>query len=108
VGKLWHSGYDMTPSDLVHEVHRLWAEVRPLSDELHRYTHRGGEAQGDALARCVEAVERAMTLLGARGADANAILEYFAPLRAYLQRANAGKVCAAPGATSLSGQKQSN
>jgi peptidyl-dipeptidase A len=35
VGALWRSGYDMPPQELEAEVERLWAEVKPLYDELH-------------------------------------------------------------------------
>jgi peptidyl-dipeptidase A len=45
VGELWRSGYDMSPSDLVREVHRLWADVKPLYDELHCYAHGRLEAR---------------------------------------------------------------
>ncbi len=45
VGELWRSGYDMTPGELVGEVHRLWSEVKPLYDELHCYTRTRLEAR---------------------------------------------------------------
>jgi peptidyl-dipeptidase A len=45
VGELWRSGYDMTPEDLVREVHRLWSDVKPLYDELHCYTRGRLEAR---------------------------------------------------------------
>jgi peptidyl-dipeptidase A len=35
VGALWRSGYDMPPEDLQADVERLWADVKPLYDELH-------------------------------------------------------------------------
>jgi peptidyl-dipeptidase A len=35
VGALWRSGYDMPPEDLEADVERLWADVKPLYDELH-------------------------------------------------------------------------
>lgn len=37
VGALWRSGYDMTPEEFEAETDRLWAEVKPLYDELHCY-----------------------------------------------------------------------
>jgi peptidyl-dipeptidase A len=35
VGALWRSRYDMTPAELEADVDRLWAEVKPLYEELH-------------------------------------------------------------------------
>jgi peptidyl-dipeptidase A len=35
VGALWRSGYDMTAGELDADVERLWADVKPLYDELH-------------------------------------------------------------------------
>jgi peptidyl-dipeptidase A len=37
VGELWRAGYDMSPADFYADVDRLWAEVKPLYDELHCY-----------------------------------------------------------------------
>ena len=37
VGALWRSGYDMSPEALEADVERLWAQVKPLYDELHCY-----------------------------------------------------------------------
>jgi peptidyl-dipeptidase A len=37
VGTLWRSGYDLSPEDLESDIERLWAEVKPLYDELHCY-----------------------------------------------------------------------
>ena len=34
---LWKSGYDMTPEEFEAETERLWAQVKPLYDELHCY-----------------------------------------------------------------------
>ncbi|MBI3182232.1 MAG: M2 family metallopeptidase [Myxococcales bacterium] len=36
-GELWRSGYDMSPADFEKETDRLWAQVKPLYDELHCY-----------------------------------------------------------------------
>ncbi|MGE0409352.1 MAG: M2 family metallopeptidase [Amphiplicatus sp.] len=35
VGALWRSGYDMSPEEFAAETDRLWAQVKPLYDELH-------------------------------------------------------------------------
>lgn len=35
VGELWRSGYDMPPQDFAAETDRLWAQVKPLYDQLH-------------------------------------------------------------------------
>jgi peptidyl-dipeptidase A len=35
LGALWRSRYDMAPAELEADVDRLWAEVKPLYDELH-------------------------------------------------------------------------
>jgi peptidyl-dipeptidase A len=37
VGAMWRSSYDMTPAEFEGDVDRLWAEVRPLYEELHCY-----------------------------------------------------------------------
>ena len=37
VGALWRSGYDMSAADFEADIERLWAEVKPLYDELHCY-----------------------------------------------------------------------
>ncbi len=37
VGALWRAGYDMAPDAFSAQVERLWAEVKPLYDELHCY-----------------------------------------------------------------------
>ena len=41
LGALWRSGYDMPPADFEKEVERIWAQVKPLYDDLHCYV-RGG------------------------------------------------------------------
>ncbi len=50
VGALWRSNYDMTPEEFAALTEKLWAEVKPLYDELHCYT-RGklNERYGDAV-----------------------------------------------------------
>jgi peptidyl-dipeptidase A len=35
LGALWRSRYDMTPDELTADVQRLWADVKPLYEELH-------------------------------------------------------------------------
>ncbi len=37
LGALWRSRYDMPPEAFEAEVHRLWAQVRPLYEALHCY-----------------------------------------------------------------------
>ncbi|PPU93375.1 M2 family metallopeptidase [Xanthomonas albilineans] len=36
-GAMWRSGYDMPPAQLVAETDRLWAQVKPLYEQLHCY-----------------------------------------------------------------------
>ncbi len=36
-GEMWRAGYDMSPADFEKETDRLWAQVKPLYDELHCY-----------------------------------------------------------------------
>ncbi|PJK14479.1 peptidase M20 [Lysobacteraceae bacterium NML07-0707] len=44
-GELWRSGYDMSPAELAAETDRLWAQVKPLYEELHCYTRGKLEQQ---------------------------------------------------------------
>ncbi|MGE0405478.1 MAG: M2 family metallopeptidase [Candidatus Korobacteraceae bacterium] len=37
---LWRSNYDMSPEEFTREIHRLWAQVRPLYESLHGYVRR--------------------------------------------------------------------
>jgi peptidyl-dipeptidase A len=37
VGALWRSGYDMSAEEFEADIERLWADVKPLYDELHCY-----------------------------------------------------------------------
>jgi peptidyl-dipeptidase A len=37
LGDLWRADYDMAPAAFEEDVGRLWAEVKPLYDELHCY-----------------------------------------------------------------------
>ncbi len=36
-GALWRSQYDMPPDEFAKELDRLWAQVKPLYDQLHAY-----------------------------------------------------------------------
>jgi peptidyl-dipeptidase A len=38
LGAMWRSNYDMSPEAFEQETERLWAQVKPLYDELHCYT----------------------------------------------------------------------
>ncbi|MEQ1549147.1 MAG: M2 family metallopeptidase, partial [Chakrabartia sp.] len=50
VGAMWRSGYDMPADDFAKLTDKLWAQVKPLYDEVHCYT-RGklNEKYGDAV-----------------------------------------------------------
>ncbi len=41
VGALWRSNYDMSPEEFARLTDRLWAEVKPLYDELHCFVRAG-------------------------------------------------------------------
>ncbi|HTS79769.1 MAG TPA: M2 family metallopeptidase [Myxococcaceae bacterium] len=41
LGVLWRSGYDMAPADFERELERIWAQVKPLYDDLHCYVRAG-------------------------------------------------------------------
>ncbi len=43
-GALWRAGYDMPAADFEKETDRLWAQVKPLYDDLHCYVR--GKLQG--------------------------------------------------------------
>ncbi|MDO4709508.1 MAG: M2 family metallopeptidase [Pseudomonadota bacterium] len=45
VGELWRSGYDMKPAEIAAETDRLWAQVKPLYEELHCYARNKLEAK---------------------------------------------------------------
>jgi peptidyl-dipeptidase A len=50
VGSLWRSKYDMDPKEFAELTDRLWAQVKPLYDELHCYTRAKLNAKyGDAV-----------------------------------------------------------
>lgn len=38
VGAMWRAGYDMSPEQFAALTDKLWAEVKPLYDQLHCYT----------------------------------------------------------------------
>ncbi len=48
VGAMWRSGYDMTPEQFAALTDKLWAEVKPLYDQVHCYTRaKLNEKYGD-------------------------------------------------------------
>jgi peptidyl-dipeptidase A len=48
LGQLWRSNYDMTPEQFTALTEKLWAEVKPLYDELHCFTRaKLNEKYGD-------------------------------------------------------------
>jgi peptidyl-dipeptidase A len=50
VGAMWRSGYDMPADEFAALTDKLWAEVKPLYDELHCYTRAQLNAKyGDAV-----------------------------------------------------------
>ncbi len=49
-GHLWKAGYDMPSDDFTEEVDRLWAQVKPLYNELHCYVRaKLNEKYGDEI-----------------------------------------------------------
>ncbi|WP_288418394.1 M2 family metallopeptidase [uncultured Novosphingobium sp.] len=49
-GALWRSNYDMTPEQFAALTEKLWAEVKPLYDQLHCYTRtKLNEKYGDGV-----------------------------------------------------------
>ncbi len=38
VGEMWRAGYDMSPAEFAAMMDRLWAQVKPLYEQLHCYT----------------------------------------------------------------------
>jgi len=50
VGAMWRSNYDMTPQEFSAMYDRLWAETKPLYDQLHCYTRaRLNQKYGDSV-----------------------------------------------------------
>ncbi|WP_298853453.1 M2 family metallopeptidase, partial [uncultured Sphingomonas sp.] len=50
VGAMWRSGYDMPPEQFAKLTDQLWAQVKPLYDQLHCYTRaKLNEKYGDAV-----------------------------------------------------------
>ncbi|MEE7547436.1 M2 family metallopeptidase, partial [Xanthomonas sp. Kuri4-1] len=45
VGAMWRSGYDMPPAQIAAETDRLWAQVRPLYEQLQCYARGKLDAQ---------------------------------------------------------------
>ena len=49
-GAMWRSKYDMPADDFAKLTDKIWAEVKPLYDELHCYTRtKLNEKYGDAV-----------------------------------------------------------
>ena len=49
-GAMWRSQYDMTPEEFSAMYDRLWAEMKPLYDQLHCYTRtKLNQKYGDAV-----------------------------------------------------------
>jgi peptidyl-dipeptidase A len=50
VGELWRSKYDMSPDEFAALTDKLWAQVKPLYDQLHCYVRaKLNERYGDAV-----------------------------------------------------------
>jgi len=50
VGAMWRSQYDMSPAEFAALTDKLWAQVKPLYDELHCYTRtKLNQKYGDAV-----------------------------------------------------------
>jgi peptidyl-dipeptidase A len=50
VGAMWRSQYDMSPQEFAALTDKLWAQVKPLYDELHCYTRtKLNQKYGDAV-----------------------------------------------------------
>ena len=50
VGAMWRAGYDMDPDEFARMTDRLWAQVKPLYDQLHCYTRAElNKKYGDAV-----------------------------------------------------------
>ena len=45
VGQMWRSGYDMPPQQIIAETDRLWAQVKPLYEQLQCYARGKLDAQ---------------------------------------------------------------
>ncbi|HZJ54667.1 MAG TPA: M2 family metallopeptidase [Myxococcaceae bacterium] len=41
LGALWKSAYDMSPEEFERETDRIWAQLKPLYDDLHCYVRAG-------------------------------------------------------------------
>jgi peptidyl-dipeptidase A len=81
------------------QFHRSLCEVAGHSGPLHRCSIYGNKAAGQKL-RDMMAMGRSRpwqdameTITGSRELDASAIIEYFAPLKLWLDRQNKGRVC---------------
>ena len=81
------------------QFHRSLCEVAGVDGPLHRCSIYGNEAAGNKL---IEMLEMGMgrpwpdaleAVTGQREMDATAILDYFAPLKAWLDEQNEGRTC---------------
>jgi peptidyl-dipeptidase A len=81
------------------QFHRALCDVAGYDGPLHRCSIYGNRAAGDRLAAMMEMgmsrpwPDALEALTGQREMDATAILDYFAPLQAWLDEQNAGRSC---------------
>ncbi len=81
------------------QFHRGLTDAAGQTGPLHRRTINGSKAAGDKLARMMELglskpwPEALEVLTGSKSMEASAILDYFAPLKKWLDEQNKGQVC---------------
>jgi peptidyl-dipeptidase A len=81
------------------QFHRALCEIAGFEGPLHRCSIYGDREAGERLMRMLELgssrpwPEALATLTGKHAMDATAILDYFAPLRAWLDEQNRGRRC---------------
>lgn len=81
------------------QFHRGLTDVAGQTGPLHRRTINGSRAAGDKLAAMMELglskpwPEALEVLTGSKRMDASAILDYFAPLKKWLDEQNRGQAC---------------
>lgn len=81
------------------QLHRALCEEAGHKGPLHRCTIYGSEQAGERLRRMMEMgrsrpwPEALEAVTGSRRMDASAMLDYFAPLRGWLDRQNRGRTC---------------
>ena len=84
---------------LQYQFHRALCEAAGFEGPIHRCTIYGSQQAGDRLRAMMEMgrsrpwPEALEVLTGSREMDATAILDYFAPLQAWLEEQNAGRQC---------------